>query len=154
MHSYTVHLPANKTSREEQLKRAVFVSDGFHFVALIAAPVWLLWHRQWLGLLLYAAALVLFEYSTDFVSSWALGIVNLLFGIGVALEASTFRRWRLEARGWRIVDAFAAHDLDDAEQRFFKRLKEPHLQSAAGVAPAKFSSTPTIIPTSTVIGYQ
>lgn len=154
MHSYTVHLSTRQASREEQLKRAVFVRDGFHFIALIAAPLWLLWHRQWLGLFLYAAALVLFEYSTDFVSSWALGIVNLLFGIGIALEASTFRRWRLEARGWRIVDAFAAHDLDDAEQRFFERLKGPQLQPAMDVAQTKFSSTPIIVPTSSVIGYQ
>lgn len=154
MHSYTVHFSTREASREEQFERAVFVRDGFHVVALLAPPLWLLWHRQWLGLLLYAAVLILFDFSTEFVSPWALAIVNVLFGLGVALEASTLRRWRLQARGWHIVDAFAAQDLDDAEQRFFERLKEPQKQPDTNVAPTRFSSTPTITPSSTVIGYQ
>lgn len=154
MHSYTVHLPAHEAAREEQLKKAVFVRDGFHLLALLAPPLWLLWHRQWLGLLMYVAVLVLFDFSTDFVSDWALGIANLLFGIGIALEASTLRRWRLQAHGWQTVDAFAAHDLEDAEQRFFARLKKTEQTIAADVAQTQFTSTPIITPTSTVIGYQ
>lgn len=154
MHSYTVHLPAYEASREKQLKKAIFVRDGFHLLALILPPLWLLWHRQWLGLLMYAAVLVLFDFSTDFVSDWALGIANLLFGLGIALEASTLRRWRLQARGWPIADAFAAQDLDDAEQRFFERLKQPDHTIATDAKQVRFTSTPTIRPTSTVIGYQ
>lgn len=154
MHSYTVHLPVSATSREDQLNKAVFVRDGFHIVALLVPPLWLLWHRQWLGLPLYAAIWVLFNFSTDFVSGWVLAIANFVFGLGLALEASTLRRWRLDARGWQFADAFVAADIEDAEQRFFDRLKAPEQNSASKIAPANFTTTPVITPTSTVIGYS
>ncbi|MEP0522069.1 MAG: DUF2628 domain-containing protein [Hyphomicrobiales bacterium] len=154
MHSYTVHLSDREASREEQLSKAVFVRDGFHLVAFIIPPLWLLWHRQWLGLLMYAAVLVIFDFGTDFVSGWALGIANFLIGLGIALEASTLRRWRLQARGWQLADAFAAHDLEDAEQRFFERLKDSRKAAPLETKPTRFSSTPIITPSSTVIGYQ
>ncbi|WP_306260665.1 DUF2628 domain-containing protein [Pararhizobium sp. IMCC21322] len=123
MQSYTVHTPPSP-SQHERLSIAVFVRDGFHIVALIAPPVWLLWYRQWLGLALYIAALVVLDFATDIASFWALSIVNFLFGLGIALEASTLRRWRLSAKGWQLAGVVSAYDLEDAEERFFASLDE------------------------------
>lgn len=123
MQAYTVHLPP-VPSRQEQLSRAVFVRDGFHLVALLAPPVWLLWYRQWLGLALYVAALIILDFSADFASYWSLSIINTLFGIGIALEASTLRRWRLSARNWRMAGVVTGYDLQDAEERFFAGLTD------------------------------
>lgn len=123
MQAYTVHLPP-VPSRQEQLSRAVFVRDGFHLVALLAPPVWLLWYRQWLGLALYVSALIILDFSADFASYWSLSIINTLFGIGIALEASTLRRWRLSARNWRMAGVVTGYDLQDAEERFFAGLTD------------------------------
>lgn len=158
MRSFTVHLPP-LASAEERLAKAVFVRDGFHAVALLVPPLWLLWYRQWLGLALYVAAMIVLDYSAGYVSVWAIFIVNLLFGIGLALEASTLRRWRLDARGWQMAAALSAHDLEDAELRFFTGLAQgsrrpvPTAPSALqnGVSSARPSAG---APGPSIIGYQ
>lgn len=158
MRSFTVHLPP-LASEEERLAKAVFVRDGFHVVALLAAPLWLLWYRQWLGLALYIAAMIVLDFSAGFLSGWAFSIINLLFGIGLALEASTLRRWRLDAHGWHMAAALSAHDLEDAEQRFFTSLAGSHRQPGAPV-PASLqnfsaqASPSTGRPAPSIIGYQ
>lgn len=158
MQFYTVHTPPS-SSQEERLSKAVFVRDGFHPVALIAPPVWLLWYRQWLGLALYIAALILLDFATDIASFWALAIVNFLFGFGIALEASTLRRWRLNAKGWRLANVVSAHDLEDAEERFFadvakrRKLETKPMRATSDVASigAKSAARPSV---PSIIGYQ
>lgn len=158
MRSFTVHLPP-LASEEERLAKAVFVRDGFHIVALLAAPLWLLWYRQWLGLALYIAAMIVLDFSAGFLSGWAFSIINLLFGIGLALEASTLRRWRLDAHGWHMAAALSAHDLEDAEQRFFTSLAGSHRQPGSPV-PASLqnfsaqASPSKGMPAPSIIGYQ
>lgn len=158
MQAYTVHLPPVR-SRQEQLSKAVFVRDGFHLVALLAPPVWLLWYRQWLGLALYVAALIILDFSADFASYWSLSIVNTLFGIGIALEASTLRRWRLSARNWRMAGVVTGYDLQDAEERFFAGLTDGTAKPSAPdlVSPDVPSHAPVrragaSVPS--IIGYQ
>jgi len=154
MQSYTVHTPPSP-SQDERLSKAVFVRDGFHLVALIAPPLWLLWYRQWLGLALYIAALVLLDFATEIASFWALSIVNFLFGLGIALEASTLRRWRLNAKGWRLAGVVSAYDLEDAEERFFASLAEE--RKSANTPVRMTSGIPSIrakSATPNIIGYQ
>ncbi|MEH6725690.1 MAG: DUF2628 domain-containing protein [Hyphomicrobiales bacterium] len=158
MQSYTVHTPPS-SSQDERLSEAVFVRDGFHLVALIAPPLWLLWYRQWLGLVLYVAVLTVLDFSTDIASFWTLSIVNFLFGIGIALEASTLRRWRLNARGWQQAGVVTAYDLEDAEERYFAGLRTnrtsqtTHGRMASGIASSGTSSaTRQSVPS--IIGYQ
>ena len=54
MRIYTVHEPA---PRENEIvadpDRFRFVRDGFYFWAFLLGPVWMLWHRLWLVLLIY-----------------------------------------------------------------------------------------------------
>nr|WP_306264541.1 DUF2628 domain-containing protein [Pararhizobium sp. IMCC3301] len=158
MRSFTVHLPP-LVSEEERLAQAVFVRDGFHAVALLAPPLWLLWYRQWLGLALYIVAMLVLDFSAEYVSVWAILIVNLLFGIGLALEASTLRRWRLDARGWQMAAALSAHDLEDAELRFFSGLAQGNrrpVQPVPAILQNGLSSTrpSTGAATPSIIGYQ
>lgn len=158
MHSYTVHTPPTP-SEEERLSKAIFVRDGFHVVALIAPPLWLLWYRQWLGLALYIAMLIVLDFASDIASVWALSIINFLFGIGIALEASTLRRWRLGAKGWHLATVVSAHDLEDAEQRFFvgftadREVETAPARVTSGILPiAAKSAAVRSVPS--IIGYQ
>ena len=172
MPSYTVHLPRG-VEDDIALERAVFVADGFHFVAFIAPPIWLIWYRQWVGLFLYLCVhiqmwFVASTYLSDFTIAVAFGLMRLLFGF----EASSLRRWRLEANGWRLVDAFAADDLVDAETRFYARYlaQNTEAEPAAPISqlatapepaaqttktpnsPARPAGLPPAVPS--VIGYQ
>lgn len=158
MQFYTVHTQPS-FPEAKRLSEAVFVRDGFHLVALIAPPLWLLWYRQWLGLMLYIAALIVLDFATEFASVWSLSVLNFLFGIGIALEASTLRRWRLHAKGWRLTDVVSAYDIEDAEERFFAGLA--HRQEAPAKPTPSTSGVPTIGATSAtnastpnIIGYQ
>ena len=54
---FTVHAPiaiSGTTNTDE----FVFVRDGFHFWAFLFGPLWLLWHRLWVMLAVYAVIVV------------------------------------------------------------------------------------------------
>ena len=54
MATFTVHEPPPRKSEETASPvRFAFVRDGFHFWAFVLGPLWMLWHRLWLELLLY-----------------------------------------------------------------------------------------------------
>ena len=62
MSVYTVHQPPQrKTGASADPERFAFVRDGFYFWAMVFGPVWLLWRRLWLVLLLYAIAWIAVE---------------------------------------------------------------------------------------------
>ena len=48
---YTVHAPVANGADLAATDKFVFVRDGFHFWAAVAAVIWLLWHRLWLALI-------------------------------------------------------------------------------------------------------
>jgi hypothetical protein len=122
MRIYTVHEPPEK--RREKRRgpdRFLFVRDGFHFWALVSAPLWLIWHSLWLGFIGYvilAAALTLALRALG-VPEQAAVLIYLLLGILVALEAPSLRRWKLRRKGWRTLGVVAAPDYEAAERRFF-----------------------------------
>ncbi len=55
------------------------------------------------------------------MSKVALFAIVFLLRLWFGFEASSLRRWRLDASGWRLADAFVADDMQDAETRFFER---------------------------------
>jgi hypothetical protein len=122
MSVYTVHEPPLRADdRAADANRIVFVRDGFHAWAFLLTPLWMLWHRLWLVLVLYLAAIGLAEWAalaagasaTTALVIW--GLVSLLAG----LEASTLRRWTLARRGWKNVGLVIGDDAEAAERRFF-----------------------------------
>ena len=58
MTTYTVHEPPARAGEAAgDPDRFVFVRDGFYFWAFLFGPLWLLWRRLWLVLLLYLVAI-------------------------------------------------------------------------------------------------
>ncbi len=54
MTTYTVHeSPTSSGGAAADAERLVFVRDGFYFWAFLLGPLWILWRRLWLVLLLY-----------------------------------------------------------------------------------------------------
>ena len=123
MPTYTVHAP--QPGRADDAARApeqfVFVRDGFHFWAFVLAPLWLLLHRLWLALLIYAVGYGALSFGFAFarVSSSAQAIVALLIALLMGFEASSIWRWTLNRRGWATLGFVVAEDAETAERRFF-----------------------------------
>jgi len=122
MSVYTVHQPplrAGQTKADPE--RFVFVRDGFYLWAFLLGPLWMLWRRLWLVLLLYAV----FTSLVAVVLRLAGAPAGLQIGIGVLIallvgfEAGTLRRWTLARRGWHMAGVVVGDDLEAAEHRFF-----------------------------------
>lgn len=122
---YTVHAPADPSSREDTDK-FVFLRDGFHFWAMLFGPLWLIWHRLWLVLLGYVAASAVAGISLALLG--ASGNVRMLvfslLAILMGLEAASLRRWSYSRGKWRLIDFVVADDVEAAERRFFDRWTE------------------------------
>ncbi|MBJ3777723.1 DUF2628 domain-containing protein [Acuticoccus mangrovi] len=113
---------------EKQAERAVFVRDGFAWLAMIAPPLWLLANHMWvlfvvLGVLVGA---ILWLVSTA-LSAEVAGVVALGLMVWFGFEARGLRRWSLARRGWRIRAVAEGRRYRDAERRYFTDRLAPHL---------------------------
>jgi hypothetical protein len=119
---FTVHQPSpRKNETVADPDRTVFVRDGFYFWAFLLGPLWMLWRRLWLVLVIYLAVLVALQ-----AGLWMLGVSGLvkfavafLVAILVGCEAGTLRRWSLRRR-WSNVGLVVAPNQEVAEHRFFE----------------------------------
>ena len=108
MTTFTVHEPPpRKNEATASPVRFAFVRDGFYFWAFLLGPVWMLYHRLWLVLLMYLAGTTAMQ-----VALWALGVsglvkvtVSLLIAVLVGFEAGTLRRTllRVSPEFWRAL---------------------------------------------------
>ena len=122
MKIYTVHEPdPRKDEASVDPERIRFIRDGFYFWAFLLGPVWMLWQRLWLVLVIYLAGTTAIQWGL-----FALGIpgavkfaVGFLIAILIGCEAGSLRRWSLSRR-WTQVGVVAARDLEEAERRFFE----------------------------------
>lgn len=119
---YTVHAPPVRgTVRSSDAERFVFVKDGFSLPAFLVAPLWLGFHRLWLALLGYLAAVAVL--GTGLALAGITGGIALLAFLCLALfvgaEGGTLHRWTLAQRDWRELGVVVATDHDAAERRFF-----------------------------------
>ena len=122
MTTFTVHEPPPRKNEETASPvRFAFVRDGFYFWAFLLGPVWMLYHRLWLVLLMYLAGTTAIQ-----VALWALGVsglvkfaVALLIALLVGFEAGSLRRWSL--RRWTNRGIVVAYNREAAEHRFFDR---------------------------------
>tara|TARA_R110002167_G_scaffold23907_1_gene84750 strand:+ start:1943 stop:2416 length:474 start_codon:yes stop_codon:yes gene_type:complete len=127
MKIYTVHAPEGAAADAEDIK---LVKEGFCWPALFIAPLWLLYRRQWLGMLAYVLGAMLISSMV-----YALGagetmetLLSLLYSLLVAMHANDWRRWRLEVGGCRQIGVTAGRDLDEAEARWFGRWADPQTE--------------------------
>ena len=122
MKIYTVHEPdPRKDEVAPDPERVRFVRDGFYFWAFLLGPLWMLWHRLWLVLLIYVVGTAAVQWGL-----FALGMsaavkfaVGFLIALLVGWEGGSLRRWSLRRR-WTEVGVVAARDLEEAERRFFE----------------------------------
>jgi hypothetical protein len=164
MSVFTVHAPLRlDDSASSDPDRFVFVRDGFHFWAFIFGPVWLLFRRQWLALLIYIALAAVLHAALYLaaVPPASHGLLTFLMNLLVGLEASTIRRWTLR-RSWTQLGVVAGSTQESAERRFFDywvaRTARPALPQtpAAGTPPNPLPPTalrpPPGAPSPDVIG--
>lgn len=97
---------------------AVYVRDGFHFLAFFIPPLWLAWHRLWIeALVALAVMLVLGALGSVAGLSEATPILSLLVSLYVGLEAPALRIAALRRRGWHEWGVVDAYNRDDAETK-------------------------------------
>ena len=121
MRFFTIH--ERPASRGSDL---IAVASGFSWFAAILPLVWFLWHRLWLGLVVY------------FVLGSLLGLALELAGIaepaGLAIAiavsfligamAADYRRWTYARHGWVLREVVLADNAWDAEQRYIRSRSE------------------------------
>jgi hypothetical protein len=122
MSTYTVYEPPPRPGEVSSDPECFLsVRDGFYFWAFLLGPLWLLWHRLWLALVIYLIASILLGAGLTLIS--ASSTVEFLAGLLIALligfEASTIWRWNLTRRGWKMLGFVVGEDIEIAEQRFF-----------------------------------
>jgi hypothetical protein len=122
MSVYTVHEPPQRMADDSvNAERFAFVRDGFSFWAFLLGPLWMLWHRMWIMLLVYVVLAGGLEAVAKGAgaSSFAVSLIGLLISLLVGLEAGSLRRFTLDRRGWSNVGVVSGDDVEDAERRFF-----------------------------------
>jgi hypothetical protein len=121
MSIYTVHAPPAKPGLAPDPETFVFVRDGFHFWAFLLPPVWMIWRRLWLVLVLYVLVLIVLQIALrplGVVGAWSM-VVGLLLSLLVGFEAATLRRWTLNRQRWTQLGVVSGSNREAAECRFF-----------------------------------
>jgi hypothetical protein len=101
-------------------ERAVFVKDGFSWLAFLFGPLWLLWHRMWVVFVLYCVVMVGVPMLVErFADPRVAAIVGFGLGVWFAFEARGLRRWSLARRGWTLMAVVEGRRFRNAERRYF-----------------------------------
>ena len=119
---YAVHCPTGE-SDAAAFERAQFLKLGFCGPALVFGPLWLLAHRLWRPLMLWAlsAALVGFALAADVLSADAAFWLYVLSALYLGLEGRALEGAALARRGRPLADVVCAPDSSTAELGFFAR---------------------------------
>jgi hypothetical protein len=120
---YTVHVKGGRYDPSGLADRAVLTRDGFSWAALVFGPLWLIWRRAWLALLVWLVSQgVILAFGTWAMPGFRLtGVLEIILVIGLALEASQIWSNALTRRGYVIVDVISAPRLEQAERTYFTR---------------------------------
>lgn len=126
MAAYSVFVPPFSHPGAAEAERFKFVRDGFSWPAFILGPIWMLFHRFALVVILWLV--VVFALGAVIrllgVPSGTALLVFLLLAFLIGLEASTLQSWTLKRRGWREIGIVVADELEAAERRFFDELSD------------------------------
>lgn len=118
MRIYTVHTLAWSATADSD---AVFVKEGFSWLALLFGPFWALWHGLWLSALaLFLIGAVIGaagEYSG--LAQDAGAVLQFAVQFLFALWANDLRRWKLGRQGYIERGVASGRRVADAERRFF-----------------------------------
>jgi hypothetical protein len=150
MKVYTVHLPDSARPGDVAgLDRAIFVRDGFHWLAAVLPLLWLLANRIWLGFLAVLAATVAIGAlaATNTIGPAPVVALELCLAVFVGVCAADLKGWSLRRRGLPAVDVVSGRDAEEAERRFFDRWLDAGPAAARpGVARLPVTAMPTGTP--------
>jgi hypothetical protein len=120
---YSVHL---RGDGPPSVAEAAFVRQAFSWKAFFFGPLWLLRHRLWAGLALWAAGYsILIAASLTVVSTGAGLFIAFALQMLLGLEANRLREAKLAAQGYRLVEIIATPARDEAEVAFYRQFEAP-----------------------------
>ena len=113
--------PRRNRSAGEHADRYVFWRERFSLGAFMFGPLWMIWRRLWVVLIIYLVVASFTAIGLQLVGiGWpALAAVYLFIQLLIGLEATNLRRWTRIRHGWRDCGVVIADDLEMAERRFF-----------------------------------
>jgi Protein of unknown function (DUF2628) len=121
MPAFAVLEPPGRHDALEHADQFIFLHEKFSLGAFLLGPLWMIWQRLWLELLVYLAGAAAIGYGLFALGMGSLAMI-LVFGLiqlFLGLEATTLVHWMRVRRGWRDGGVVIADDLDLAERRFF-----------------------------------
>jgi hypothetical protein len=120
---YSVHL---RGDGPPYVAETAFVSQAFSWKAFFFGPLWLLRHRLWAGVLLWAAGYsILIAASLTLVSASACFFIALALQMLLGLEANRLREAKLARQGYRLVEIIGA-PAGEAEIAFYRQFEAPN----------------------------
>src|SRR5690606_29214044 len=122
------------------------IKEGFCWPAFLFAPIWLIWRRQWLGLVvLPALSLALAAVARLTLAEPHQVVLGLTLAFATGVFANDWRRWRLARAGWRLTDTVAAASVREAEEKLAAegRLAAPVRPAAPAPAPWPRTGAPS-----------
>ncbi len=145
MKTYLVFEPAEDGRDAAAADRVVFLREKFRWLALVFGPFWLLWNRLWLALFVWLAAILVLAIAAYVVglNEEAAAPLMWLPTLLVAFEGTELRRRKLLRRRYRETGVMVAHDLEDAERRYFVNWqgKAPAAAAKPPVAPPPLATS-------------
>jgi len=120
---YSVHLQGDGPQFAAE---AAFVRQAFSWKAFFFGPLWLLRHRLWAGLALWAGAYsILIAASLTVVSAGAGIFIALALQMLLGLEANRLCEAKLGRQGYRLVEIIGAPAREEAEIAFYRQFETP-----------------------------
>ena len=119
-HIYTVHI---NPEYSHAVEKAVFIREGFDFIAFIFGAFWALYHRMWLEALCIAVPVVLLGAADkqNWLDDASIAVLNLALSFIIGLWANDLRRASLSRRGYIMSDVVVSDGELSAQQRYFER---------------------------------
>ncbi|MCD6035026.1 MAG: hypothetical protein K0R63_767 [Rickettsiales bacterium] len=139
-HFYLVYVNPNA---DRVTDSALFVRDGFSWMAAVLHFFWLGYHRIWkvAGIIFLLFMLLGILEAKDLISpalSYAIQVSLFLF---IGFSATDWYVSALEDRGYVLTDIIAAHDELEASQRFFGQYTQANKSISTSLS-APFSVLP------------
>jgi hypothetical protein len=119
---YSVH---TQGSGLQSFAGAVLVRQSFSWSAFFFGPFWLVRHRLWGALLLWALAYLALAVALGILAPAAAFLIALALQILLGLEAAALCEAKLAAQGYRLTEIVAAPTSTQAEIAFFRELDAP-----------------------------
>ena len=141
MAAYSVFAPPLSHRGAAGAERFRFVRDGFSWAAFILGPIWMLFHRLMLVVILWLVLVFVLGAAIRLlgVPSGTASLAFLLLALLIGLEASTLQSWTLKRRGWREIGIVVADELEAAERRFFDELHNQDAVDFGASVPARIA---------------